>query len=69
MNNKFEQPLLFDIPAYDGVGEMRKWMKLQFVFDPLWCPTAKQMLIIADKFKVRGRKPLEIYEEIIDEKT
>jgi len=63
-----DQLLLFDIPTYDGVGEMKRWMKFHLVFNPCWCPTAKQMLMIADKFKVRGRRPLEIFEELLDEK-
>ena len=68
-DNTLKQALLFDVPAYNGVVEMRRWMKLQFSFDPFWHPTAIQMLEIADKFKVRGRRPLEVYEQLLEERN
>jgi len=58
------QGLLFEIPAEDNVGEMRRWMHMKLNIDPWWFPSAKQFLEISDRFKVRGRRPLEIYEEL-----
>lgn len=63
-----EQLELFPIEPDDRNKNLTSFLKCQLAVYPLWHPTAKQILELSDRYGVTGRKPLELYDKIIEEK-
>ena len=59
-----EQMELFDLKDDLRVALLRDFIFTKLVEDPKWNPSAIELVEIGDKFKVVGRKPLNILEEL-----
>ena len=59
---------LFVVEHDDRIERLKRYLKFQLAYG--WCgyPTVKQLVEISDIFGVSGRKPLEIVEELIQER-
>lgn len=60
-----EQMELFPVEKDDRLVRLKEYLKFQHALYPFWFPSAKQIIEISNKFKVSGRKPLDIFEEIL----
>ena len=63
-----EQLDLFVVKYDDRVENLRNFLEDYLLYHPCWHLSAKDSVELSNKFKVTGRKPLELYIEIIGER-